>query len=65
MKGYKYLNSDTRRSTEAERAWKRLAKRYPVTDIEDEYGYVTNHQIDLTKIPVKISEPYGKYKKGR
>jgi GNAT superfamily N-acetyltransferase len=44
-KGYRYLNSDTHRSVDAEKAWKRLEKRYPVNDIEDEYGYVTNHQI--------------------
>jgi GNAT superfamily N-acetyltransferase len=49
-KGYRYLNSDTHRSIFADKAWKRLTKRYPVKEIEDEYSYVTNYQIDLREI---------------
>jgi GNAT superfamily N-acetyltransferase len=62
-KGYKYLNSDTRRSIEAEKAWKRLARRYPCREIEDEYGYVTNHQIDLTAVPTKMTESKDQFTK--
>jgi GNAT superfamily N-acetyltransferase len=48
-KGCKYLWSDTERSVNAENAWKRLSKRYPITFVTSKSG-MKYYQVDLDKI---------------
>jgi hypothetical protein len=54
--GYKFFRSDETRSAEAESAWKKLASRYSVTKKGNRFSY---YEIDLSKVPLKISEGGG------
>lgn len=53
--GYLYVASDFRRSEYANKAWAKLANRYPVKKVKDNDGN-SYFEIDLTKVPKKVME---------